>query len=190
MHGDRVDIPSGGGLRFRRRSTGATVLGGLVALLAAVALGACSTRPLVPYHTDTPPLVLVPASQAGVQDGRARFREIFCEVLDTRGAALPDYRPCDETLARVGAEPAGTCRTVDLGPSRRRLVAVVVPGVGWDCFAEWLDPKGSDTAHVRQFGYDHIILEVDGLSSTAGNARQIRDAIMQMPVFSSRAITN
>mgnify|MGYP001827377285 CR=1 FL=1 len=165
-------------------------LAAFVALLAAVALGACSTRPLVPYHTDTPPLVLVPASQAGVQDGRARFREIFCEVLDTRGAALPDYRPCDETLARVGAEPAGTGRTVDLGPSRRRLVAVVVPGVGWDCFAEWLDPKGSDTAHVRQFGYDHIILEVDGLSSTAGNARQIRDAIMQMPVFSSRAITN
>jgi hypothetical protein len=153
----------------------------ILAMVAAVSLGACSTAPLVPYTADTPPLVLVPASLAGVQDKRARFREIFCQVLETRGTALPDYRPCDEALARVGVEPAGPGGKVDLGPSRRRLVAAIVPGVGWDCFADWLDPKGSAAAHVRQFGYDQIMLKVDGLSSSASNARQIRDAIMKMP---------
>ncbi|MGC1955495.1 MAG: hypothetical protein WA970_23545, partial [Gammaproteobacteria bacterium] len=150
-------------------------------MTAVVGLSACSTPPLVPYTAETPPLILVPAAQAGVRDKRGRFREIFCQVLEARGPALPDYRPCDEALARVGFEPAGTGKKVDLGPSQRRLVAAVVPGVGWDCFSDWLDLKGSAAAHVRQFGYNQITLSVDGLSSSANNARQVRNAIMQMP---------
>ena len=66
-----------------------------------------------------------------------------------------------------------------LGPSRLRLVAAVVPGVGWDCFSDWLDLKHSGAVHVRQFGYDQITLEVDGLSGSAHNARQIREAILR-----------
>ena len=38
-----------------------------------------------------------------------------------------------------------------------------------------------DREHVRQFGYDMALLQVDALSSSANNARQIRDAIMAMP---------
>jgi hypothetical protein len=59
-------------------------------------------------------------------------------------------------------------------------VAAIVPGVGWDCFSEWLDLKSSVPEHLRQFGYDQIILEVDSLSSSANNARQIRDAVMRL----------
>jgi hypothetical protein len=151
----------------------------VLAMVICVILSACAP-PLVPYSVDTPPLVLVPASIAGVQDKRGRFREIFCHVLEARGSGLPDYRPCDEALTRVGAEPAGTGEGVELGPSRRRLIAALVPGVGWDCFSDWLELQGSVTAHVRQFGYDQIILAVDGLSGSTNNARQIRDAIMQM----------
>jgi hypothetical protein len=54
--------------------------------------------------------------------------------------------------------------------------------VSWDCFADWLELHSSGAAHVRQFGYDQILLTVDGLSGSANNARQIRDAIMQMEV--------
>ena len=157
-----------------------------VALLSVMALGACATPPLVPFSAETPPLVLVPAFQAGVQDKRARFREIFCAVLDARGAALPDYRPCAEALARVGEEPTGKGAPVDLGPSRRRLLVALVPGVGWDCFSDWLNIQGTAAAHVRQFGYDQIVLDVDGLSSSANNARQIRDAIMQTPAHGGK----
>ncbi|OLL28022.1 hypothetical protein BTH42_29850 [Burkholderia sp. SRS-W-2-2016] len=146
-----------------------------------VALGACASKPLVPYSTDTPPLVLVPASYAGVHDDRGRFREIYCAVLAARGPGLPDYRPCEDALTRVGSEPAGSGRPVELGQSGRHLVAAIVAGIGYDCFKAWLDPPGSVAAHLRQFGYDATVLQVDALSSSAHNAREIRDAVMAMP---------
>jgi hypothetical protein len=151
------------------------------ALASCLALVACATKPLVPYTTDTPPLILVPASYAGVQDKRARFREIYCAVLEAHGRALPDYRPCESALTRVGTEPAGTGAPVALGQSTRHLVAAVVAGIGYDCFKPWLNPPGTVTKQLRQYGYDGFMLDVDGLSSSAHNARQIRDAVMSMP---------
>ncbi|SAL82954.1 hypothetical protein AWB67_06271 [Caballeronia terrestris] len=153
---------------------------GVAAALACLALAACATRPLIPYSADTPPLALVAATQAGIQDKRARFREIYCAVLETHGAALDDYRACEDALTRVGVEPAGTGVPVDLGQSRRHLIAVMVPGVGYDCFKPWLSSPGTVVKHLRRFGYDAIMLDVDGLSSSTNNARQIRDAILAM----------
>ena len=60
------------------------LLPALAAAAATLALAACGSKPLVPYSLDTPPLVLVPASQAGVHDQRGRFREIYCAVLEAR----------------------------------------------------------------------------------------------------------
>jgi hypothetical protein len=151
------------------------------AALAASLLGGCAAQPLMPYNTDTPPLVVVPASQAGVRDKRARFREIYCAVLEARKDALPDYRPCDEALARVGAEPEGSGSPVTLEPSRRRLVALLVPGFGYDCFETWLEAPGATAALLRQQGYDFSLISVEGLSSTTRNAKLIRDALMSMP---------
>ena len=153
----------------------------VAASAACSILVACSGKPLVPYSVDTPPLALVPATQAGVLDKRARFREIYCAVLESRGPALPDYRPCGEALTTVGKEPAGTDRPVDLGPSRRHLIAAMVPGVGYACIASWLEPTGSARTHVRAQGYDMVTLDVDALSSTGKNARRIRDAVLAIP---------
>jgi dienelactone hydrolase len=152
----------------------------LGAIAAVLALGACGAKPLLPYSVDTPPLTLIPAAQAGVQDKRGRFREIYCAVLQARERDVPDYRPCEDALSRIGSEPAGTGRPVDLGPSKRHLIAALVPGIGYDCFEKWLEPPGTAAQHVRQFGYDMVLLKVDALSSSANNARQIRDAIMAM----------
>ena len=169
--------------------------GTLPAITAATVLivSACSTTPLSPYTEDSPPLILVPASHAGVEDQRGRFREIFCAVLEAHGQTLPDYQHCDDALTRVGDEPEGTGKSVALGSSERGLVAMEIPGIGWTsgctgggappgwtCFANWLDTEGSVRDHIRQFGYDLIIQNVDALSSSTTNARQIRDAIMNM----------
>ena len=148
---------------------------------ACLSLGACASGPLAPYSTETPPLMLVPAAQAGVADGRGRFREIYCAVLEAHGHELPDYRPCDEALTRVGDEPAAKGRAVDLGPSSRHLVALLVPGIGWDCVEDWLEAPGSAANHVAHFGYELSQIHVDALSGTPHNARQIRDALLAMP---------
>lgn len=153
---------------------------GALALTLVSALAGCSNPPLQPFSTDTPPLVLAPAAQAGVQDQRGRFREIYCAVLQARAADVPDHRPCDDALTRVGTEPAATGKPVALGASSRRLIAAVVPGIGYDCFEQWLQPAGTAAAHVAQFGYEMRGIKVDALSGTTRNARQIRDAIMAM----------
>jgi hypothetical protein len=150
----------------------------LFALVVAATLGGCAPAPLLPYTTDTTPLVLLPAVDAGVRDGRARFREIYCGVLEARRNELSDYRPCDEALTRVGREPAGTGVPVDLRPSRRRLAAAVVSGLAYDCFEPWLEPPGTVTAHLAKYGYEAGWVPVEGLSSTRRNALLVRNVIM------------
>jgi len=145
-----------------------------VAVLVAVA---CSSAPTPGPDLADSEVIL---EQARVVDARARFREIFCAVLAAHGPSLPDDRPCDEALARLGDEPGGTGAPVVLGPSSRHLVVADVPGIGWGCFSEWLHAPGTTVAHLRRFGYDMVAVEVGALSSTTANARQVRDAVMAM----------
>ena len=96
----------------------------LGAVVIGVAVVSCATSS--PDTETVPPLVL----PADVEDQRGRFREIFCAVLEERGPTLPDSRPCEEALTRIGHEAPGSGRTVELGKSKRRLVAAVVFGLG------------------------------------------------------------
>lgn len=143
--------------------------------LTALLVGACATQAPVQYTVDIPP---------GVTDARGRFHEIYCSVLEQHGPGLPDHRPCEEALSQVTDEPRGTGQPVELGPARRPLMAAIVPGIGYACFEQWLDAPKAPRDHVRKFGYDQRPIAVDALSGTVPNARQIRDAIMAMPVES------
>jgi hypothetical protein len=153
---------------------------GISAFLSGI-LGGCRSSPLIPFSADTPPLALLPAMQTGITDQRARFREIYCAVLEAGGSAIPDARPCEDALSRVGTEPPASGKPVELGMSKRRLIAVFVPGIGYDCFLPWLEPPETMANHLGKFGYEGIKLKVDALSSSENNARQIRDAVLAMP---------
>jgi hypothetical protein len=147
---------------------------GLLAILAT----ACSSQPKKPYTTGFDPLAEMPG---GVVDGRGRFREIFCAIDADHGQVLPDFMPCDEALVRVGAEPPPSGRPVDLGHCRADFLVGLVPGLGWECIKGWLDHDNSGPRHVAQFGYEARLIEVDSLSGSAHNARQIRDFIESLP---------
>ena len=152
-------------------------------LVARASLSACaSSAPLNPWTTDATPMALVPIADAGVVDRRGRFREIFCTVLESREQEWPDYRPCDEALTRVGHEPAGDGDAPVLSASESGLLALLVPGVGWECISEWLQLDDSVADLVSEFGFDAQVLEVDGLSGSSHNALQIRDGILGLPL--------
>jgi len=145
-------------------------------ILATLLLGGCATAPKAPpadkYTVEVP---------AGVTDASGRFREIYCAVLQQHGQQLPDYRSCEAALTPLVLEPAGSGEPVPLGVSRRRLVAGVVPGIGYACFRDWLNPPGTAAAYLRQYDYGQFMIDVEALSGIETNARQIRDAIMAMP---------
>ena len=150
-------------------------------LPALLLLAGCSSKPLLPWSADAPPQALVPVADAGIDDQRGRFREVFCEVLESRREEWPDYRPCDEALMRVGQEPPGTGQPVNLGESGMQFLSLIVPGVGWECMENWLGIDDSIRSLLRSYGYAAELINVDGLSSSANNARQIRDYIESLP---------
>lgn len=151
----------------------------LLLAIACLAVTACTSAPLVPFSSEGPPLVMMPASEAGIRDGRGRFREIACAVLDSHREDQPNYEPCEQALTRIGEEGGATGEAVNLGGSQLDLVAALVPGIGWECFRHWLDWEERFSNEAEQSGYRSYVFEVDGLSGTSRNARMIRDAIME-----------
>ena len=137
---------------------------------------------------ETPPLALVPAVQAGIRDQRARFREILCALSDDHGSDLPDHRPCDQAFHQLAGEGPASGAAVNLGPARIGLRVVIVPGLAAECFGELALPLRFAARHVEHLGYEVTWIDVDGLSSTARNAAEIRAAIVAMEEAPERPI--
>lgn len=147
-------------------------------ILTSFLLGGCSNA-LLPYSLETPPLILTPASLANMEDGRGRFREIYCAVQKDHGATLPYSRPCEEVIFRLVDEPEPTRNLVPLGPSKLKLRVLVVPGLFNDCI-KFSSVYSYACAHLESYGYRAENLSVSGRSSSTHNAMEIRNALLGM----------
>lgn len=153
---------------------------GALPLLATLLLTACASLP--PQEpADTAHDLQILAESENLTDGRGRFREIYCEVLEQHGRNLPDYRPCSEALRHVGLENGANGQPIDLAPSTANYLVLLVPGLGWNCFENWLDLSGSAPGHAARFGYELRTVPIDGLSSTSSNAKMIMDYVAALP---------
>src|SRR5215475_14154907 len=146
----------------------------IVTVLGAVG---CLRRPLLSFDLGVPPQVLVVGAHAGVVDIRARFREVWCAIREDHGKDLPDDRPCDEALLRVGGEDAPTGRAVSMGSAPGALRIVVVPGFFGECLRGTASPFSDGLAHLETLGYRTEIAWVSGRSSSGHNARQLRETL-------------
>ncbi len=150
-------------------------------MLGYLLSGCSGTLPQQPAIEETRADVQAYIESERVVDARGRFREIFCAVLEERGESLPDYRSCDQALRITGLEAGATGAPVNLGQAQSDYLILMVPGLGWNCFEDWLDLSASAPEHVARFGYDFRMVPVDGLSSTQNNARMIRDYVAGLP---------
>lgn len=159
-------------------------LGGLglrvrcAAAIAAMFLVSCTADQ--EYSLNIPPLVLGTASAAGVEDGRSRFREIFCAVQKDHGAAFPYNRDCKEALLRLGDEPPPTGQPVHLGNARVPMRIVTVPGVFGECVKDMARPFEDAIEPLARLGWTVEPIDVSGRSSSAANAESIREKLREV----------
>lgn len=150
-------------------------------VFALLALGACATKPLLPFNVETPPAILTAVGVGtGIDDQRGRFRQIVCAIDDDRGRQLPDYRPCNDILWRLHDEPRGSRDPVHLGPPRLALRIVFVGGLVSECVSGFVSLLPSAFKHLNELGYPIEELPVPGLASTTYNGRLIARHVLAM----------
>ena len=140
------------------------------------------------YSLDTPPLILMPTDKAGIIDGRARFREIYCAVQEDHGGELPDDLPCEKVLHRISGESEPTHKAVSVGQARLPLRILVVPGTLAECIQDTISPLPYARAHLEEHGYKTGLIMVGGRSSSTFNATQIRDYLANLEAPPSERI--
>lgn len=105
-------------------------------------------------------------------DGRARFRELFCSQV----AAADPATSCDDLLWRLQDE-APTTHPGPPATIRTDLHIFVVSGAFGDCRIEDMFPYEQEIDRLVAAGHRIEQVKVSGRSSATANARQIAEAI-------------
>ncbi len=148
-------------------------------LLGAALAAGCATLPTRSDLLSAPaPHAAMPAG-AGIVDGRARFRQIFCEVLANGSAAgLPDP-DCTEWLWRLDGETPAPSRR--LPPADLRPQVYLVTGAFSDCLGDEAKPFHGAIPALEASGYRIATIVVSGRSGSEHNAGQIAERLAGAP---------
>ncbi len=153
----------------------------LVILATALLLFSGCTR--VPRYEELQQTrAVLPTPAPGVKaDGRVRFREIFCALVQTQGVS-PEQRAteCDTLLWRLADEPAQQAESPVplLDPT---LQVFVVGGAFSDCFGTASIAYRDAVERLSAEGYPVAALDIGSRSSSEHNARMIAEGLAETP---------
>lgn len=139
-------------------------------------LTGCASPVLTPYSTDGAPLVMAPAARAGVIDARGAFRARFCEAAGVAASAAD----CERLLPRLPGEPEAVVSRQEPSQTRVRRV-LFVPGLWSDCVRPLTAPEKLLKEAFAAAGWSFAVVNVDGTSSSEGNAGRLREAVLGQP---------
>ncbi len=142
-------------------------------LLFVFFLGGCAPDPILSYDSDAPAQVLIAIRAAGVEDGRARFREIFCERFDAIGAPTDGRPACADYLHQLADEPAPRKQATRTRISLSSIRFVLVPGYMGDAAPGGVRVLGPSIDRLAGKGYQIEYLQVSGGGGGDYNADQI-----------------
>lgn len=148
---------------------------GVVGLLIALLLGGCASQPIFTYDSAAPAQVLAPIEIAGIRDGRARFREIFCERFEAIGPPENGVPDCGHYLHRLVDEPDSTEAGVRDRLPLASVQFVVVPGFMHDAVPGGLRTLGPSIDRLATKGYRIELLQVSGGGGGDYNANEIAE---------------
>jgi hypothetical protein len=144
-----------------------------LSLLIALVLSGCASEPILTYESEAPAQVLSPIQAAGVDDGRARFREVFCERFDAIGSP-PDGKPgCSDYLHALSDEPAPVKQAARSPIALASVRFVVVPGFMGDAAPGGMRALGTSIDRLAGKGYRIEYIQVSGGGGGDYNAEEI-----------------
>lgn len=147
----------------------------LVAFISMMT-GACSLQ-LQKFDTQTPAQILSPIGSPPVMDGRPRFRQIFCDLLEEEPEASSDIQTCASLLWRLADENNNGAFGGALPGHDSGLKIFIVPGAFSDCFPELGAPFQKGIDRLRGLGYRVDTIAVEGRSGSERNAHLIAEAL-------------
>ena len=149
----------------------------LVAFIA-VMTAACSLK-LQTFDVETPAQILSTVESPPVMDGRPRFRQIFCTLLEDAIGTSSETRNCASLFWRLADEDINKISGDALPHHDPGLRIFIVPGAFNDCFPELGAPFQKGIDRLTGLGYNVEIIAVEGRSGSEHDAHLIAETLSQ-----------
>lgn len=130
--------------------------------------------------TDYPAAIIRTAGSPQVIDGRARFREIFCQLLAAESDDQSPVGECENFLLRLNDEPLPGESPQPLPKLTTRLRIMIVPGFLNECFASIALPFEEAIRSLSEQQVKSEVLMISGRSSSDANAVYIAEKISEL----------
>jgi len=140
-------------------------------------LGGCAATPDAASLLSTPVSFDTVAGAPGIIDGRAGFRAVFCDSMRAAGLVTNQEAQCVRWLWRLPDEsdPLSTHAASEAAAGEPAIF--IFTGAFSECVGEEARPFITGAARLRASGARVETIVLGGRSGTAGNARQIADAL-------------